>query len=179
MFGVLHFNRLQNKPWHVGGRDGGTPKGWGGIDKSEHAQGLWIPPTRPTKGSLAQILSHAKKKLVLWAGLRGPHIWVRPNRMTMQDYWGRLWALHARQATLSVKMENQNKMTASEEHVHGDNKEKAQRRSQKRPNKQEELANGPVNCQLDFKVSVPQRGWVLVGELLFPILGAGGGEAYL
>ncbi|XP_035169728.1 uncharacterized protein LOC118159227 [Oxyura jamaicensis] len=77
--------------------------------------------------------------------------------MTMQDYWGRLWALHARQATLSVKMEKQNKMTASEEHVHGDNKEKARRRSPQKTTKQEELANGPVSCQLDFKIDAANK----------------------
>lgn len=48
-------------------------------------------------------------------------------------------------------------MPASEEHVHGGNKEKTRKGSPKRPNKQEELTNGPVNHQLDFEVSVMQR----------------------
>lgn len=113
---------------------------------------------------------------------RGP--WCRPCSMSwterlscshsaqQDDHTGQLGQAQGfaqcceTQATLSAKVENQSKMPTSEEHACGGNKEKTQRGSQKRPGEPEESANGPMNCKLDFKVSVPQRGWVVVGIFL-------------
>ena len=72
-------------------------------------------------------------------------------------YWSRLSFPQCckTQATLSANMENQDKTPASEAYVHGDNTEKTQRGSQKRPCEPEELPNEPMNCKLDFEV--PER----------------------
>ncbi|KAM6188014.1 uncharacterized protein WM294_015779 isoform 1-T1 [Sarcoramphus papa] len=48
-------------------------------------------------------------------------------------------------------------MPTSEEHVRGDNKEKTQKGSQKRPRKTEELANGPMKHKLDFELDAANK----------------------
>ena len=60
---------------------------------------------------------------------------------------------------LSANMENQDKMPASEEYAHGDNIEKTQRGSQKRPREPEETASEPMNCKVDFEVPNREVEW--------------------
>ena len=63
------------------------------------------------------------------------------------------------QAMLSANMENQDKMPTSEEYAHGDNIEKTQRGSPKRPHEPEESASEPMNCKVDFEVPNREVEW--------------------
>lgn len=53
-------------------------------------------------------------------------------------------------------------MPTSEEHAGGGSKEKIQSDPKKRPGGPEKVANRPVNHNLDFKINVMQKGWVVV-----------------
>ena len=129
-------------------QDGGNmPQGYGPLpggrpstqilltDKEEPNPGKW--PRRPQHPRPAQRDGHA--------GLLGQPLSFSRCCKT--------------QAMLSANMENQDKMPTSEEYAHGDNIEKTQRGSPKRPHEPEETASEPMNRKLDFEVPNREVEW--------------------
>lgn len=141
------------------------------MNKWEHAWGLWSPHKKPIKVPLVQIPSWQRRSQSFEPDSEAPTSRPSPTGWSCSitgTYFSLCMATPRQHCP--QKMEIQNKMPASDEHVCGDNKEKTQRGPRKRLCEPEEPVNGPMNCKLDFEVSVTLRRWVALWVSISPWL---------